>query len=144
MSQDILKLYWGSPTAGEVDGTEISQATELWPVESGFPRRYLRPWIQEVCPPILCAARCQPGMFTEQALITPEGASAFCWRLAEYRTAQSPLWLAWAQGLTILTVGRGNRLFWLQARGRIADMDENLRTDIRVDLRVIAKCYEVR
>lgn len=144
MSQDFLKLYWMNPTAGETDGTEISQDTEEAPVESGWPRQWLKPWIQQASRPILCAARCRKPLFTESALIVPEGESADCWRLAPFVTARDPVWLAWGQGLQLWTIGAKNRLFWLQARAKVADMDDGRRTDSRVNLRVRAKLYEVR
>lgn len=122
-----LRLYMSNPTAGGVDGTEISSGTETLPLSLTLDAS------QAESKAAKCAVRCDTGYLVEgNTEIYFEGTNAAKWRVAEdanYADATTALTMAdWATGLTIAGVSATNTVFWVKAGSSTSEDPQNDRT----------------
>ena len=123
----LIHLYMNNPTAGGVDGTEISGGDETLPLtltldaskaESGAAK---------------CAVRCDSGYSLEGgAKIYAEGASSDTWTFAadnSYTDATDALTNAsWQPQLVLSNVASSNVIFWAKATTTTQNTPANDRT----------------
>ncbi len=122
-----LRLYMNNPTAGGVDGTEISSGTETLPLSLTLDAS------QAETKAAKCAVRCDTGYLIEgDTEIYFEGTNAAKWQVAEdagYADAATALTMAdWANSLTIAGVSATNTTFWAKASSSTSEDPQNDRT----------------
>ena len=122
-----LHLYMNNPTAGGVDGTEISSGTETLPLSFTLDASKAETKAAKV------AVRCDSGYKVDgDTSIYFEGTNAAKWRVAAddtYADADTALTYAtWASTLTIANVDATNKIFWVKATSETTENPQNDRT----------------
>ena len=125
-----LRLYMNNPTAGGVDGTEISSGDETLPLSITLDASRAETKAVKV------AVRCDSGFLIDgDTAIYFEGTNAAKWQVAtddNYTDAESAINLAqWASTITIANVAATNKIFWVKAT---SSTDENPQNDRSVKL----------
>lgn len=125
-----LHLYMNNPTAGGVDGTEISSDSETLPLSVTLDAS------KGEAKAVKCAVRCDTGYQIEgDTEIYFEGTNAAKWQVApdnSYTDADTALNMAtWANTLILATVAATNVVFWVKAS---STTDEDPQNDRTVDL----------
>lgn len=125
-----LRLYMNNPTAGGVDGTEISSGDETLPLSITLDAS------QAETKAVKVAVRCDGGFLIEgNTTIYFEGTNAAKWQVAtddNYTDAETAINLAqWADTITIANVAATNKIFWVKAT---SSTDENPQNDRSVKL----------
>ena len=116
-----------NPTAGGVDGTEISSGDETLPLNITLDAS------QAETKAVKVAVRCDSGFSLEgDTSIYFEGTNASKWEVAaddDYPDAATALAMAqWASTLTIENVASTNKVFWVKARSSATEEPQNDRT----------------
>lgn len=125
-----LHLYMNNPTAGGVDGTEISSRDETLPINITLDAS------QAENKAVKVATRCDSGYLIDgDTSIYFEGTNAAKWQVAadnNYGSASTALTMAsWASTLTIAGVSATNKVFWVKATSLSSEEPQN---DRSVDL----------
>ena len=135
-----IKIYKGTVTAGQTDGTLISSGTGLNPIESGAIKvpesGYAEGnWIK-------LAVRCDTGYETVEdssrhaRISIVDSTKVTMWQLAPDNSGQAGTPEDWGEPLDFLTkIGATNTIFW--ARARVAHTEEPA-NDASVDIQVAA------
>lgn len=128
-----IHLYKGLVTAGQKDGTKISEGDNASPLEIGT----LNITVGEVSEPVKIAIRCDEGYQTRNTVtIGLTGNTADKWQLAWDNNGVPGTWGGY--GLVIETtdsIGETNRILWVQAK---AEVNESLADDQTVKIQVTA------
>lgn len=129
----LIHIYKGTPTAGNADGTEVSEETGLAPISIGP----LDCTSEEVSDPVKLGIRCEAGyQTTGDVTITPAGTTANMWALAPDNAGSAGVFGAYGAALTISSViGATNTIFWAKAKTEDETLPVN---DATVDLQVEA------
>lgn len=122
-----LRLYMNNPTAGDVDGTEISSGTETLPLSATLDAS------KAESRALKCAVRCDSGYLVEgDTEIYFEGTNAAKWQVAadnNYPDAATALTMAlWSTTLTLSNVGATNKIFWVKVSSAVGEDPQNDRT----------------
>ena len=130
MATRHLKLYMNDPTAGGVDGTEISSGDETLPLSLTLNSSTAESKAAKV------AVRCDSGYAVDgDTSIYFEGTNSAKWQVAEdnsYTDAETALTYAiWSSTLTLATVAATNVIFWVKASSTAGEEPQN---DRSVDL----------
>ncbi|WP_378955373.1 hypothetical protein [Pelosinus sp. sgz500959] len=122
-----LHVYKNNPTEGGVDGSQVSEGTELNPITTSA----LNGTNNEESASIKLALRCDTGYNTSgNTTVAPMGASASKWTLSIDGTT----WGAYGAALTISTViGVINTVFYCKAKAVSGESPAN---DVSVDLQI--------
>ena len=122
-----IHLYKNNPTAGGVDGSPVSEGTELDPITT----KGLNPVINEESMPIKAALRCEAGYNTSgDVTVTPIGASASKWALS----LDGITWGLYGTVLTINSVvGVVNTIIYAKAKAVSGELPTN---DVSVVLQI--------
>ena len=135
-----IKIYKGTVTAGQTDGTLVSSGTGLNPIESGAIKvpesGYAEGnWIK-------LAVRCDTGYETVEdssrhaRISIVDSTKVTMWQLAPDNNGQAGTAEDWGEPLDFLTkIGATNTIFW--ARARVASTEEPA-NDASVDFKVTA------
>ena len=120
-----LRIYMNNPTAGGIDGTEISSGDDTLPLSITLDAS------QAETKAAKCAVRCDSGYQIEgDTDIYFEGTNAAKWQVAaddDYANAETALNMAvWSSTLTIANVAATNKIFWVKAT---SSTDENPQND---------------
>jgi len=122
-----IKIYKGTVTAGQADGTLVSSGTGLNPIESGAIKvpesGYAEgSWIK-------LAVRCDTGYETVEdasrhaRISIVDSAGVTLWQLAPDNSGQPGTAEDWGEPLDFVTkIGATNTIFW--ARARVASTEE--------------------
>lgn len=121
-----LRLFMNNPTAGDVDGTEISSDETL-------PLSVILDASKAETKAMKIAVRCDSGYLIEgNTEIYFEGTNAAKWQVAaddNYTNADTALLMAqWASTLTISGVTATNIIFWVKASSSTSENPQNDRT----------------
>lgn len=133
-----IHLYMNNPTAGAVDGTEISAGDETLPLTFTLDAS------QSETSAAKCAVRCESGYSIEGgASISAIGTNSDTWSFAadnNYSSATDALVFAtWESQLVLSNVATTNTIFWAQATTSTSDNPTNDRTvDIKATGKVVA------
>lgn len=127
MSVQHLRLYMNNPTAGGVDGTEISSGDDTLPLNVK-----LNATINE-SKAVKVAVRCDSGYFIDgDVTIRFQGTNSSKWKVAaddSYADAETALSMAqWASTLTLANVAATNKIFWVKASSTQGENPLNDRT----------------
>jgi hypothetical protein len=127
-------VYQGAVTAGDTNGTQVSEDTELSPISVGP----LNATDNDVSDPIKLAIRCESGYATTgNTTIMPTGTSAAKWALAPDDSGSAGIFEDYGDPLTITdAITAVNKLFWVKARATSDEPDPI--NDTSVDLVVAA------
>lgn len=125
-----LRIYMNNPTAGGVDGTEISSGDDTLPLSITLDASQAETKAEK------CAVRCDSGYLIEgDTDIYFEGTNAAKWQVAadnNYANAETALNMAvWSSTLTIANVAATNKIFWVKAT---SSTDENPQNDRSVKI----------
>jgi hypothetical protein len=135
-----IKIYKGTVTAGQTDGTLVSSGTGLDPIESGAIKvpasgHAEGNWIK-------LAVRCDTGYETVEdssrhaRISIVDSTKVTMWQLAPDNSGQAGTPEDWGEPLDFLTkIGATNTIFW--ARARVASTEEPA-NDESVDIQVAA------
>ena len=135
-----IKIYKGTVTAGQTDGTLVSSGTGLNPIESGAIKvpesGYTEgSWIK-------LAVRCDSGFKTVEdssrhaRVSIVDSAGVTMWQLAPDNSGQAGTPEDWGDPLDFLSeIGDKNTIFWVRAR--VASTEEPA-NDTSVDIQVTA------
>ena len=137
----LIKIYDGSPTAGDTDGTLVSSGDGSNPIASGP----LKANENEVSSAIKLAVRCDDGYQTIEedskhaALTIVDSTSTDKWKLA--LTSDGLSTATWGAGLDITTlIDDTNTIFYAQARAvDTEDPVEDTTVDIKVEATIGAQ-----
>ena len=133
-----IHIYMNNPTAGGVDGTEISSGDETLPLSFTLDAS------QSETGAAKCAVRCESGYSVEGgASIYASGASSDTWSFAadnNYSNATDALTFAtWQSQLVLFDVATVNSVFWAKTSTSAQDTPTNDRTvDIIASGKVVA------
>ena len=130
-----LHIYTNNPTAGGVDGTEVSSGTGLSPITVSLDAS------KEETQAVKCALRCDAGFKIDgEVAVSLIGTNAAKWKLvkdADYADAAAALLsAAWADTLSISAVAASNVIFW--AKG-MSSKDEIPQKDTSVSIQAVGK-----
>ena len=130
-----LHIYTNNPTAGGVDGTEVSSGTGLSPITVSLDAS------KEETQAVKCALRCDTGFKIDgEVAVSLIGTNAAKWKLAKdagYADAAAALSSAtWADTLSISAVAASNVIFW--AKG-MSSKDESPQKDTSVSIQAVGK-----
>ncbi len=135
-----IKIYKGTVTAGQTDGTLVSSGTGLNPIESGAIKVPASDYQEGIW--IKLAVRCDNGYETVEdssrhaRISIEDSAGVTMWQLAPDNSGQAGTPEDWGDPLDILTkIGATNTIFW--ARARVAHTEEPA-NDESVDIQVAA------
>jgi hypothetical protein len=135
-----IKIYKGTVTAGQTDGTLVSSGTGLNPIESGAIKVPESDYQEGIW--IKLAVRCDTGYETVEdssrhARISIEDSTHITkWQLAPDNSGEAGTPQDWGDPLDFLTkIGATNTIFW--ARARVASTEEPA-NDASVDFKVTA------
>lgn len=122
-----LHLYMNNPTAGGVDGTEISSGDETLPLTVTLNAS------QAESKALKIAARCDTGFLIDGDVdIYFEGTNAAKWQVAadnSFADAATALTMAqWGSTLTLANVAATNKVFWVKASSTANEEPQNDRT----------------
>lgn len=122
-----LRLYMNNPTAGGVDGTEISSEDETLPLSVTLDAS------KAESKAVKAAVRCDSGFLIEgDCLIYFEGTNASKWQVAaddSFSDAATALAMAqWASTLTLANVAATNVIFWVKATSTAEESPQNDKT----------------
>lgn len=122
-----MHFYMNNPTAGGVDGTQISSGDETLPLSVVLDASKAENKAMKV------AIRCDSGFLIEgDTEIYFEGANASKWQVAEdnnYGSASAALNMAqWGNTLTLGGVSATNSVFWVKASSSANEDPQNDRT----------------
>ena len=122
-----LRLYMNAPTAGGVDGTEISSGDDTLPLSITLDASKAESKAVKV------AVRCDSGYLVDgDTNIYFEGTNAAKWQVAadnNYTDADIALNMAfWSSTLTIANVAATNKVFWVKATSATNEDPQNDRT----------------
>lgn len=133
-----IHVYKGNPTAGGVDGQQVSEETELMPITTAP----LQASVNQEGQPIKLAIRCETGWQTGgDTVIIPGGPTTDKWALAHDVSGVAGVFMDWGASLTIAnTITDVNTVFWVKAR---AISGEAAGTDTSADLLVTYVIVEV-
>ena len=133
-----LHLYMNNPTAGSVDGTEISSGDDTLPLSTTLDAS------KAEAKAMKCAVRCDSGYLIDgDTDIYFEGTNASKWQVAaddSYADAATALTMAqWASTLSIAGVSTTNKIFWVKASSLSSEDPQNDRSvDVIAEGLVIA------
>lgn len=133
-----LRIYMNNPTAGGVDGTEISSGDDTLPLSITLDASQAESKADK------CAVRCDSGYQIDgDTEIYFEGTNADKWQVAaddSYSDADTALTMAnWGSTLTIANVAATNKVFWVKATSATTEDPQNDRSvKIRAEGLVIA------
>lgn len=127
MAVKHLHLYMNNPTAGGVDGTEISSGDDTLPLSVTLDASKAENKAIKV------AVRCDSGYLIEgDTEIYFTGTNASKWQVAadnSYSDATTALNMAqWASTLTISDVAATNKVFWVKATSATSEDPQNDRS----------------
>ena len=135
-----IKIYKGTVTAGQTDGTLVSSGTGLNPIESGAIKVPESDYQEGIW--IKLAVRCDTGYETVEdssrhaRISIVDSAKVTMWQLAPDNSGQPGTAEDWGDPLDFLTkIGATNTIFW--ARARVASTEEPA-NDASVDFKVTA------
>lgn len=122
-----LRIYMNNPTAGGVDGTEISSGDDTLPLSITLDASKAESKAAK------CAVRCDTGYLIDgDTEIYFEGTNAAKWQVAadnSYSDAATALTMAnWASTLTISSVAATNKVFWAKAMSATTEEPQNDRS----------------
>lgn len=121
-----IHLYMNNPTAGGMDGTEISSEDNTLPLTVILDASEAEEKAVKV------AVRCDSGFAVDgDTAIYFEGTNAAKWQVAEDNsfTSDTALTLAlWQSTLTITSVAATNIVFWVKATSATTENPQNDRT----------------
>ena len=125
-----LHFYMNNPTAGGVDGTEISSEDETLPLSVTLNASVAESKAVKV------AVRCDTGFLIDgDTEIYFKGTNAAKWKVAadeNFADADTALSMAqWANTLTLADVAATNKIFWVKIS---SSADEDPQNDRSVDL----------
>ena len=125
-----LHIYTNNPTAGGVDGTEVSSGTGLSPITVSLDAS------KEETQAVKCALRCDTGFKIDgEVAVSLIGTNAAKWKLAPDGDFGSPADAdmngAWGDSITLEHVGSLNAAFWVKA---MSSKDEKPSNDTSVSL----------
>lgn len=128
-----IHLYKDNPTAGGVDGVQVSEGTGLNPVTT----EYLNGTTGQESTPIKLALRCESGYKTYgNTTVQPVGTNADRWALALDNNGSPGTWTAWGGTLTITDeISFVNYIIWVKAKAEPGEPPQN---DTSVSLQVNA------
>lgn len=123
----LLHFYMNNPTAGAVDGTEISSN------DNTLPLTVILDASQSEAKAVKCAVRCDTGYSVEgDTSIYFEGTNAGKWQAApddNYSdTAEALSTATWANTIILSNVGATNKIFWVKATSLPTENPQNDRT----------------
>lgn len=125
-----IHLYMNNPTAGTVDGTEISSSDETLPLAVNLDAESSETQIMK------CAVRCDENFSLKGgATIYFEGTSATKWKVATddgYDSDTVQVIGDWQDTILLEDVADTNRIFWVKA---ISSGDEEPANDSSVDMK---------
>lgn len=125
-----IHLYMNNPTAGTVDGTEISSGDETLPLAVNLDAASSETQIMK------CAVRCDENFSLKGgATIYFEGSSATKWKVATddgYDSDTVQVIGDWQDTILLEDVADTNRIFWVKA---ISSGDEEPANDSSVDMK---------
>ena len=130
-----LHIYTNNPTAGGVDGTEVSSGTGLSPITVSLDAS------KEETQAVKCALRCDTGFKIDgEVAVSLIGTNAAKWKLAkdaDYAdTAAALLSAAWTDTLSISAVAASNVIFWTKG---MSSKDERPQKDTSVSIQAVGK-----
>lgn len=119
-----IHLYKNNPTAGDVDGTELSQGDGTQPLKFTLTTKEQSSGVQKV------AVRCESGYSIDGACdIYFTGANASLWAVAPdnvYTQDSMALNLGdWQERITLGDVSTVNKIFWVRASSSTQDKPQN-------------------
>lgn len=122
-----LHLYMNNPTAGGVDGTEISSGDDTLPLSVTLDAS------QSEAKAMKVAVRCSSGYKIDgDTEIYFEGTNAAKWQVAEdseYADAATALtYASWQSTITLANVAATNVVFWVKATSTSGEDPQNDRT----------------
>ena len=138
MAAKHLRLYMNNPTAGGVDGTEISSGDDTLPLSITLDAS------QAESKAVKCAVRCDSGYLIDgDTDLYFEGTNAAKWQIAadnNYSDADIALNMAvWSSTLSISGVAATNKVFWVKATSATTEDPQNDRSvKIRAEGLVVA------
>lgn len=125
-----IHLYMNNPTAGAVDGTEISSGDETLPLAVDLDASTSDSQI------VKCAVRCDENFSLKGgATIYFEGTSADLWKVASddgYDSDTVQILGDWQDAILVEDVADTNRIFWVRAD---STADEEPANDSSVDMK---------
>lgn len=128
-----IHLYMNNPTAGAVDGTEISSGDETLPLSFTLDVSKSETGIAK------CSVRCDSGFSLDgSARIYFDGSDTSKWQLANnenFTDSDVVLTMAnWQSEITVSDVASTNVIFWVKAINGSAETPQNDRSvDIRAE-----------
>ena len=130
-----LHIYTNNPTAGGVDGTEVSSGTGLSPITVSLDAS------KEETQAVKCALRCDTGFKIDgEVAVSLIGTNTAKWKLAkdaDYADAAAALSSAtWADTLSISAVAASNVIFWTKG---MSSKDESPQKDTSVSIQAVGK-----
>lgn len=134
-----LRLYMNNPTAGGVDGTEISSGDDTLPLSVTLDATQAEAKAMKV------AVRCDTGFLIDgDTDIYFEGTNAAKWQCAidnGYTDATNALdYAVWQSSITLSNVAATNTIFWVKATSTTGEEPQNDRTvDLIAEGLVIAE-----
>ena len=121
-----IHLYMNNPTAGGVDGTEISAGDETLPLTFTLDASHSETGVAK------CAIRCESGYSIEGgATIYAEGTNSDSWTFAydnNYSESDALVFATWESQIVLSDVATTNTLFWVKATTSTPDNAFNDRT----------------
>ena len=126
-----IHIYMNNPTAGAVDGTEISSGDDTLPLTILLDASAAESKAAK------CAARCDTGYLISGNLsVYFEGTTAAKWQVAadnNFSDADDALESAdWQSSITLSDVAATNKIFWVKAA---SSTDENPQNDKSVKIK---------
>lgn len=125
-----IHLFMNNPTAGEIDGTEISSGDESLPLAVDLNAAQSDSQI------LKCAVRCDSGFSLQGgATVYFEGSSASLWKAAADDSFDSDtvsVLADWHDSILLDNVSDVNRIFWVKAGSSGTEEPQN---DSSVDIR---------
>lgn len=121
-----IHFYMNNPTAGGMDGTEISSNDDTLPINMILDAS------QAESKAVKVAIRCDTGFAVEgDTDIYFEGTNAAKWQVAEdnnYTSDTALTYALWSSTLTISNVATTNIVFWVKASSTINENPQNDKT----------------
>lgn len=125
-----IHIFMNNPTAGEVDGTEISAGDETLPLAVNLDAGSSETQIAK------CAVRCDEGYSLKGgATIYFEGTSAAQWKAAAdegYDSDTVQIIGDWQEAILVENVADTNKIFWVKT---LSSADEKPANDSSVDMK---------